>query len=659
MSAFFALLLFVCSFCLHVNWFFVLPLSVVVLLFVKSGRNYGLLFLFVGAGFSSYYIASFVYTLPHFGNYAVVLRSKSNYFVMFKSMRFYYVQNYNNTFSFGDIISINGNSEPLFFITLESEFDFKQYLQSLGVHESYVSRDITLVRSAKLFTFFNSDKRTAHLDSKTQALLNMLLSGERSSDTNDPLLMPLAFLSLSGFHLSLIRRGVYKVARISLNSKHALIISYGVLCLLFLFNPTKFAFYRIFLVAILRVLNQKFYNGKFDNFTLNALSGLLFVLANPFLIMNPAFYLSYTLILMFSLQTKLRSKQYFSDFIFVLFVFIIYEITTNASFHPLSTLMQVLFAPLYFVLLILFFLSFLIAPLTNITNNFATYILKLNAATTNWRFALITGEVASYYACLLVAVLLVFYYFKQLGAITKLRNTGALFVCLLLIKVVPLRNHFVTSVHFINVGQGDSTLLISRGQSVLIDTGGLTYKDVGTNVLMPFLRKKQITKLDYVIITHDHFDHNGALATLVDGNYVKNVVTAKTSFPLTVGGVQISNLNEGGYAEENMNSLMLYFHTMNKGFLITGDAYRGNEENIVKKYPYLVIDVLKVGHHGSNTSTSEQFIRHFKPEQAIISCGYQNKFGHPEAEVLATLAKYNVLVRRTDIEGTISFQKAL
>lgn len=574
-------------------------------------------------------------------------------------MRLYYVQAYNNTLTFGDIIKIKGRGAPLFFVTLESEFDFKAYLQSLGVHESYVSSNITVVRRALVFPFFNINKRAAHLDTNTQALLRVLLSGERTSAADEPLLLPLMFLSLSGFHLSLMRRGIYKLAKLRIAPQYALFISYAVLCVLFMFNPTKFAFYRIFLIAILRVLNKKVWSGKFDNFALNALSALVFVLLNPFLITNPAFYLSYTLIFMFSLQTKLRSKQRLSNFLLVLFVFVLYEITVNASFTPLATLMQLVFAPLYIVLLVLFALSSFIPPFTLLTNNVATYILKLNAVTVNWRFVLITGEVASYYVALLVVVLLVFYYFKQLGAVAKIRRTSAVFVFLLLVKLVPFRNYIVTSVDFINVGQGDSTLLISRGQSVLFDTGGLTYKDVGTNVLLPFLRKKQITKLSYVIITHDHFDHNGALATLKAANYVNNVITTKTEFPLTVGAVQISNLNDGGYTEENMNSLMLYFFTMNQGFLITGDAYQTNENNIVKMYPHLQIDILKVAHHGSSTSTSEQFIRHFRPKQAIISCGYENKFGHPEAAVLATLIKYNVLVRRTDIEGTITFQKTL
>ena len=87
-----------------------------------------------------------------------------------------------------------------------------------------------------------------------------------------------------------------------------------------------------------------------------------------------------------------------------------------------------------------------------------------------------------------------------------------------------------------------------------------------------------------------------------------------------------------------------------------GDASKNVEYRIIKEYPNLDVDYLKCGHHGSNTSTSEEFIETITPNEAIISCGENNKYGHPNKEVISTLTKYNVEIRRTDTEGTITYK---
>ena len=91
--------------------------------------------------------------------------------------------------------------------------------------------------------------------------------------------------------------------------------------------------------------------------------------------------------------------------------------------------------------------------------------------------------------------------------------------------------------------------------------------------------------------------------------------------------------------------------------LLMGDAGTSNEEELMTLYPDIRFDYLKVGHHGSNTSTSDDFINHYRPKTAIISCGYQNYYGHPHVSVLDTLAKYEVNVLRTDLDGTIVIKK--
>ena len=96
---------------------------------------------------------------------------------------------------------------------------------------------------------------------------------------------------------------------------------------------------------------------------------------------------------------------------------------------------------------------------------------------------------------------------------------------------------------------------------------------------------------------------------------------------------------------------------MDKVFLFTGDAPVEVEKKILEDNPNLTCDVLKVGHHGSNTSTSEEWLDALKPKEAVISVGYQNKYGHPNKEVVERLEKRNILIRRTDLEGTVTYAR--
>ena len=127
--------------------------------------------------------------------------------------------------------------------------------------------------------------------------------------------------------------------------------------------------------------------------------------------------------------------------------------------------------------------------------------------------------------------------------------------------------------------------------------------------------------------------------------------------PVTYGNLKFVNYNnhikEGG--EDNELSLVIGFNLGGKDYLITGDASKEVEANMMKEYKSVPCDILKVGHHGSKTSTSDAFIKWLKPEVGIISCGKDNRYGHPHSEVLTILKNNNVKIRRTDLEGTITY----
>ena len=232
----------------------------------------------------------------------------------------------------------------------------------------------------------------------------------------------------------------------------------------------------------------------------------------------------------------------------------------------------------------------------------------------------------------------------------------------------------------IDVGQGDSILIHLNRKNILIDTGGDTSyssnKDgeIFFNAVYPVLKSNGIKKLDYLILSHGDKDHMGEAKKIVESisvnkvifnvgsyNYLekdliktlkkKNIRYYKNIENIYIGNNPIYFLNTGIYNNENDNSNVLYFIVNNYKFLLMGDASKIREKDILETYNLEDIDFLKIGHHGSNTSSSKEFIESINPKYNLISVGVDNKFNHPRKEVLKILS--NRKIYRTDKEGTI------
>ena len=232
---------------------------------------------------------------------------------------------------------------------------------------------------------------------------------------------------------------------------------------------------------------------------------------------------------------------------------------------------------------------------------------------------------------------------------------------LLYILLLFVLNHYQNywfgfgRVVYIDVGQGDCTLLslpFHKG-NILIDTGGSVSYDVAKDVVYPVLSSYGIDGLDVVILTHDDFDHVGAfdsLSSLID---VDKVITSKNEKYVIDDFVIYDGLGNYAFEGDNENSLTCCFTMFNSSFLILGDITKAQEEVFVRKYDDLHIDYLKVAHHGSNTSTSTYLLESIKPLYALISCGDNNYYGHPNREVIERLNGYRIPYFTTKDEGMI------
>lgn len=237
-----------------------------------------------------------------------------------------------------------------------------------------------------------------------------------------------------------------------------------------------------------------------------------------------------------------------------------------------------------------------------------------------------------------------------------------------------------TAVHFIDVGQGDAALLLSGGQAVLVDAGTSQSADS----LVRYLQELGVTELYAAIATHPHADHIGGMAQVIEafpvGHFYMGAETQNTATyermldALDAQGVPVSVPEPGeelvfnsgasvtflGPADDvpkgNLNdrSLICLFRAGEQDVLLMGDAESAAEQSLLAHYPSLRCDVLKVGHHGADTSSSVEFLRTVQPTTAVISCGVDNDYGHPDPQTLENLSLAGVDdVRITAQSGTV------
>ena len=235
------------------------------------------------------------------------------------------------------------------------------------------------------------------------------------------------------------------------------------------------------------------------------------------------------------------------------------------------------------------------------------------------------------------------------------------------------------NVVYLSVGNGDSSLITlpyNKG-NILIDTGGLYNYEIVKNKTIPYLMSLGITKVDYLITTHGDYDHMGEVINLVNDYKVDNVIFNCGEYndlenelidvldkkhieyyscikELNIDKYKLQFLNTKEYDNENDNSNVVYFNYNNYKFLFMGDAGIKREKDILEKYNIEDINFLKVGHHGSKTSSSEEFINEINPKYSIISVGKNNRYGHPNKEVLENLKESKIY--RTDEDGSIMFR---
>lgn len=239
------------------------------------------------------------------------------------------------------------------------------------------------------------------------------------------------------------------------------------------------------------------------------------------------------------------------------------------------------------------------------------------------------------------------------------------------------------SVHFIDVGQGDSILIKSKDKNVLIDAGE---RNKGEEVAL-YLKENKVEKLDYIIATHPHSDHIGGLPYIIENFQVSEVIVpeiidekvpttqiyyeflesvSKKGLLLTPARVgdkydlgssyfEILSPKGNDYDDLNDYSVVINLNHKNNNFLLCGDSETKVEKEMLNDKLLRDVDVLKAGHHGSSSSSSNDFLEKIMPEYFVVMCGEGNSYNHPSEKTIEKFASYSKNIYRTDINGNIMF----
>jgi len=541
-------------------------------------------------------------------------------------------------------------------------------------------------------------------------------------------------LAVSGAHIEYIIVGLdFCFRRLKVPKKISSIVT--ILILIFFMYITDFSasVVRAVIMGILLLLSLILYK-KNDIATTISLSILLILLENPYKILDVGLLLSYFAtigIICFSKLISRRRKEnesiygkvrnYLKDLINVtifanIFVMpiMIYNFNTISLTFVISNLIAgILIGPITiggFILIIILLINVKLAYIFAVPYNI---LLELLIKSTEYTSLIPLSEIfvptpniiriIVYYLFLLLYILYPNLRKKELKGFLKNKvltytqfflkyiRSNYKFIVTFIILIIILFFVFKIipkdlKIYFIDVGQGDSTLIITpTNKKILIDSGGSENGsfDVGENTLFPYLLDRGIIIIDYICISHFDSDHCQGFIYLLENMKIKNIVLSK-QYEATSNFEKIMEISakkkvnilkvEAGDIlkidkfvkfrilspfqeltdDINDNSIVMKLQYNNFSCLFTGDISKSVEQNLVKEYGnYLKSDVLKVAHHGSNSSSDGNFIELVSPEITLIGVGKNNKFGHPTNDVIELLENINSKIYRTDLNGEI------
>ncbi|MFX3624461.1 MAG: DNA internalization-related competence protein ComEC/Rec2 [Ectobacillus sp.] len=554
--------------------------------------------------------------------------------------------------------------------------------------------------------------------SETVGFMNALIYGDRQDLSGEveeqyQQLGVIHLLAISGSHISLLVAICYYVLlRLGFTRQTATAFLLIIVPLYMFLAGASPSVVRASIMALC-ILWYFFVSVPISGFDALSITAILMLIWNPYSLYDIGFEFSFvsTAALVLSARTIIaQDKGWLRSAVnvAVLSQLASLPITVHyfGQFSPYSLILNLIYVPylsflIFPLCLASLILSFVFPPFATLISALLAFLIHISNELLLWceqlPFRQLTFGQPPLWLTVLYSLVIIALLLAWEGKVWK-RYRLHLLAALLLLAVVHYIAPYVNpygKVTFVDVGQGDCIVVqLPYTKAVyVIDTGGIVQwqreewrsrkneYNVGKDVVLPYLRHNGIKKIDKLILTHGDQDHAGAALEILEGIAVSEVILGKKKRydkqeqeiiqialeKATVrivaagetwkkGGASFTVLSPFGDEEKDNNqSIVLYAELGGLTWLFTGDLEEEGEKKLMQEYPNLRADVLKVGHHGSRSSTSEEFIRVLAPQIAVISAGVRNRYGHPHREVLERLRAHKAKVWRTDEDGAILY----
>ena len=554
--------------------------------------------------------------------------------------------------------------------TIPNTFNFKRFLYNRQIYFLMRVDNITIIQENTHFIYSIRNSLNNRIDNfnHTSDYLKAFILGDRTAKDADVVAAYRAngvghLFAISGMHLNLLAFlllfGLKKV-----KAKSLVVIIF----LIFYVSLLNYAasIHRAIVFVVLMYLNRSFdFNIKTKNILFLTCSLLIFY--NPLIIFDMGFQYSAVVTFGLIISSGNYKRNYFHNIFKISFYAFLFSMPITIYYffeiNFLAIINNLIFGPLISLIIYpLALFTIIFSFLEPLLYMFITFMERLNLLLSNINIFRVT----------IPRVPLIFYMIYYLLIIIFINSNNKKYLILSLVLIFSFKLRYYldpnTYVVFLDVGQGDATLIFNNREVILIDTGGNLNFRVSNNI-MSFLRSRGISQIDLLLLTHGHFDHAGDAPHIIQNMRVRNVmVNNHFNNPLVEEIIRLAPNHVTEYNShfnieifndfigncENTSSIFALLNIKNKNILFTGDAYRAQELEFLRNNP-VKVDIMHLGHHGSRTSSDFNFLKEAEVRKAIISSGRNNRFNHPHQDTMNSLEKLNINYLNTATSGSIKY----
>ncbi|MBA2173532.1 DNA internalization-related competence protein ComEC/Rec2 [Halobacillus locisalis] len=608
----------------------------------------------------------------------------------------------------GATCAVGGEVKPIDGATNPGEFDYRQFMARQSVHgqvELSSPNQLKCEGHSKITHLYEArvalmKKVEGALSKEAFAWVAALVFGEQDHLEEGTVQWFRDFnlshiLAISGLHVGLFITGVYLlIYRLGIGTKEQAKV------LLFLMLP-MYAFLAGAAPSVLRASLMAVCVLLLPYFRLKVpLTDIVSFIALGLLIVSPSYFsqigfqfsflVTFSLILSFSVFSNSPNVWVTSAQISLISQLSILPIQIHYfyEFNPLSLVANVLLVPYFSFVVIPFSIVLVITSLmvpavslflsASLSQSNALVLQFFEWGLEPLRISWVVGEMSPFYMILSLGA---FICMMAMWSQNRLRETivagTGMVVIISLFSMLPYFSSKGT-VTMLDIGQGDTFVieLPYRKGVIIVDAAGPPIftenkRKTADRIILPFLKSRGIDTIDALIVSHEDSDHNGSVPYLIEELNVEALVVS-SFYDEEETGVKVARMEAGDVVEikdhrfeilhpyedtqdSNDNSLVLTSAFGGKKWMFTGDISKEMEAQIMERYPSLDIDILKIGHHGSDTSTSEEWVTMLNPSVALISAGRNNRYGHPHADVLKRLERNHSTIYVTSEHGSVQY----